>query len=64
MNFEVSKEIDFSMFKVDMPIDIEITKTKDNKYIRILDCKKMWGLGVPNDLKRFITHYLKEYIVL
>jgi Cu(I)/Ag(I) efflux system membrane fusion protein len=33
MNFEVSKEIDFSMFKVDMPIDIEITKTKDNKYI-------------------------------
>lgn len=33
MNFEVSKEIDFSMFKVDMPMDIEITKTKDNKYI-------------------------------
>jgi len=33
---------------------------QDNKYIRNLDCKKMWGLGVPNDLKRFITHYLKE----
>jgi len=33
---------------------------QDNKYIRILDCKKMWGLGVPNDLKKFITHYLKE----
>jgi Cu(I)/Ag(I) efflux system membrane fusion protein len=33
MNFEVSDRIDFSMFKVDMPMDIEITKTKDNKYI-------------------------------
>ena len=33
---------------------------QDNNHIRILDCKKMWGLGVPNDLKKFIQDYLKE----
>ena len=33
---------------------------QDNNNIRILDCKKMWGLGVPNDLKKFIQDYLKE----
>ena len=33
---------------------------QDNNNIRILDCKKMWGLGVPADLKKFISDYLKE----
>lgn len=33
---------------------------QDNNKIRILDCKRMWGLGVPNDLKKFIQDYLKE----
>jgi Cu(I)/Ag(I) efflux system membrane fusion protein len=33
MNFEVSDKLDFSMFQKDMSMDIEITKTKDNKYI-------------------------------
>jgi beta-phosphoglucomutase-like phosphatase (HAD superfamily)/dTDP-glucose pyrophosphorylase len=27
--------------------------------LRIFNCKKMWGLGVPTDLKRFISEYLK-----
>ena len=27
--------------------------------IRIHHCKKMWGLGVPSDLKKFIENYLK-----
>jgi len=33
MNFEVSKNIDFSQFKKEMVMDIEITKTKNNRYI-------------------------------
>jgi len=38
MNFEVSDKLDFSKFKKDMSMDIEITKTEDNKYI-ITDVK-------------------------
>ena len=33
MNFKVADNIDFSQFKKDMNMDIEITKTKNNKYI-------------------------------
>ena len=33
---------------------------QNNEKIRIYNCKNMWGLGVPNDLKKFITHYLKS----
>lgn len=38
MNFGLGKNIDISMFKKDMKMDIEITKTKDNRYI-ITDVK-------------------------
>ena len=31
----------------------------DGKRIKIQNCKKMWGLGVPADLLKF----LKDYIV-
>ena len=30
---------------------------QDSKYIRCLECKKMWGLGVPNDLDYFLKNY-------
>ena len=33
MNFGVSDKVDFSQFKKDMSMEIEITKTKNNKYI-------------------------------
>ena len=33
MNFGVSENLEFSKFKKDMSMDIEITKTKNNKYI-------------------------------
>ena len=33
MNFEISKDLDFNIFKKDMNLDIEITKTKNNTYI-------------------------------
>jgi len=38
MNFGVADNLDFSQFKIDMAMDIEITKTKNNKYI-ITDVK-------------------------
>jgi HAD superfamily hydrolase (TIGR01509 family) len=28
--------------------------------VRIYDCKKMWGLGVPDDLNKFLKDYLDE----
>jgi Cu(I)/Ag(I) efflux system membrane fusion protein len=40
MNFEVSDKLDFSKFKKDMAMDIEISKTKDNQYI-ITDVKML-----------------------
>ncbi len=30
----------------------------DNKKIKIQNCKKMWGLGVPADLLKFLTNYV------
>lgn len=30
----------------------------DGKRIKIQNCKKMWGLGVPTDLLKFLTDYL------
>ncbi|NQY21741.1 MAG: efflux RND transporter periplasmic adaptor subunit [Campylobacteraceae bacterium] len=33
MNFEIAKDLDFSSFKEDMDLEIQITKTKDNTYI-------------------------------
>jgi HAD superfamily hydrolase (TIGR01509 family) len=33
---------------------------KDCGKIRIFDCKKMWGLGVPDDLNIFLKDYLDE----
>ncbi len=38
MNFPLNKNLNISMFKEDMQMDIEITKTKNNKYI-ITDIK-------------------------
>ena len=38
MNFGIDKNLDYSQFKKDMSMDIEITKTKNNKYI-ITDVK-------------------------
>jgi HAD superfamily hydrolase (TIGR01509 family) len=32
---------------------------QNNDKIRIFNCKKMWGLGVPTDLKKFMSDYLK-----
>lgn len=32
---------------------------KDSGKVRIFDCKKMWGLGVPEDLDFFLKNYLK-----
>lgn len=29
----------------------------DGKYIRTLNCKKLWGLGVPADLEYFLANY-------
>ena len=31
---------------------------KDNGKVRIFDCKRMWGLGVPEDLDTFLKHYI------
>ena len=31
---------------------------RDGGKIRILDCKKMWGLGIPEDLEYFKNNYL------
>ena len=31
----------------------------DGKIIKISQCKKMWGIGVPNDLEIFFRDYLK-----
>ena len=33
---------------------------RDMKFIRVFDCKKMWGLGVPSDLEKFKRDYLSE----
>ena len=33
---------------------------KDSGKVRIFDCKKMWGLGVPDDLNKFLKEYLDE----
>jgi hypothetical protein len=30
----------------------------DGKKIKINDCKKMWGLGVPADLLNFLKNYI------
>lgn len=30
----------------------------DGKKIKIINCKKMWGLGVPSDLLHFISNYV------
>ena len=30
---------------------------EDNKKIKIKDCRKMWGVGIPEDLKYFETEY-------
>lgn len=30
---------------------------RDGKRIKVLFCRRMWGLGVPEDLKYFIAHY-------
>jgi HAD superfamily hydrolase (TIGR01509 family) len=30
----------------------------DGKRIKVIDCKKMWGLGVPHDLETFKREYL------
>ncbi len=32
----------------------------DGKKIRTFDCKKMWGLGVPEDLNSFLNNYREE----
>ncbi len=32
---------------------------RDNKKIKVVECKKMWGLGVPDDLDSFMKNYLK-----
>ena len=32
---------------------------EDGKKIKISKCKKMWGIGVPNDLELFIKEYLR-----
>jgi HAD superfamily hydrolase (TIGR01509 family) len=33
---------------------------QDNKKLRTLDCKKLWGLGIPEDLDIFIQRFAKE----
>jgi len=33
---------------------------KDSGKVRVFDCKKMWGLGVPEDLNSFKKYYLNE----
>jgi HAD superfamily hydrolase (TIGR01509 family) len=30
---------------------------KDGKKIKVYDCKKMWGIGIPSDLNTFIENY-------
>ena len=30
---------------------------QDSKKIRLVECKKLWGLGVPNDLDNFLNNY-------
>jgi hypothetical protein len=30
---------------------------QDSKKIRYFECKKLWGLGVPNDLDYFLNNY-------
>ena len=30
----------------------------DGKRIKIQNCKKMWGLGVPADLLKFLKNYV------
>lgn len=32
----------------------------DNKKIKIMDCKKMWGLGTPEDLTYFLNNYKSQ----
>lgn len=31
-----------------------------NKHIRIIECTKMWGLGIPVDYEYFLTHWNKN----
>ena len=33
---------------------------QDQKKIKIKDCKRMWGIGVPEDLQFFLDHYGKD----
>lgn len=33
---------------------------QDKKKIRLIECKKLWGLGVPDDLKHFLLYFNKE----
>jgi hypothetical protein len=32
----------------------------DGQKVRVLLCRGMWGLGVPEDLEKFRKEYLKE----
>ena len=33
---------------------------RDGGKIRVSDCKKMWGLGIPEDLEKFRKEFLNE----
>jgi HAD superfamily hydrolase (TIGR01509 family) len=33
---------------------------QDSKKIRLFECKKLWGLGVPDDLEYFLKHFNNE----